>query len=187
MALPAKAERPEAFFAESREERVLFVARPGLGALPEGAGMGLALAVPQALMCAAFLWIIWFPWPRTEAALAFDTAMTLLLCALGGGLFWKIARGQGAVAAGIARAPFVRITVTDRRVRWTVPWSARPLLEVEAHRILGGILGDTNARGRGTAAIMLVPGDPAGDFENRIHLDRVPDAAGFVAALARLA
>ena len=34
---------------------------------------------------------------------------------------------------------------------------------------------------------MLVPGDPAGDFENRIHLDRLPDVAGFVAALGRIA
>lgn len=172
---------------ESPGERVLFVARPGLGALPEGAGLGVALAVPQALMCCAFLWIIWFPWPTTEAALGFDIGMTVLLCALGGGLFWRIARGQGHVAAGILRAPFVRLTVTDRRVRWTVPWRRLPLMEVGAHRILGGILGETDRRGRGTAAIMLSPGDPAGDYENRIHLDRVPDAAGFVAALARLA
>lgn len=166
---------------------MLYVARPGLGALPEGAGLAIGLAIPQALMCCAFLWIIWFPWPTSERALGFDIGMTLLLCALGAGLFWKIARGQGAVAAGILRAPFIRLTVTDRRVTWRVPWSSTPLLEVAAARVLGGILGDTDRHGRGPAAIILVPGDPAGDWENRIHLDRLPDAAGFVAALGRLA
>lgn len=182
MALPAKAERLEA----SIRETTLYVARPGIGALPEGAGIAIAFAIPQALMCCAFLWIIWFPWPSTERAFGFNIGMTLLLTALGGALAWKIAKGNGHVAIGIVRAPFVRLTVTDQRVVWTVPWSARPLLELDATRILGGILGDADIRGRGNAAIMLVPGDPAGDFENRIHLDRLPDVAGFVAALGRI-
>jgi hypothetical protein len=183
VALPAKAERLEA----SIRETTLYVARPGLGALPEGSGLAIAFAVPQALMCCAFLWIIWFPWPTTERALGFDIGMTVLLTALGSGLAWKIARGNGHLALGLVRAPFVRLTVTDRRVLWTVPWSSTPLLELEADRIMGGILGDSDRRGRGTAAIMLVPGDPAGDFENRIHLDRLPDVAAFVAALGRIA
>ncbi|WP_156680031.1 hypothetical protein [Sphingomonas profundi] len=183
MALPAKAERHEA----SIRETTLYVARPGIGALPEGAGLAIAFAVPQALMCCAFLWIVWFPWPTTERALGFDIGMTILLCGLGAFLFWRIARGNGDIARGIVRAPFVRLTVTDRRLVWSVPWSRRPLMELDAARIMGGILGDTDGRGRGTAAIILVPGDPAGDFENRIHLDRLPDAAGFVAALGRLA
>ena len=153
---------------------------------PKGPGIAIAFAIPQLMMCCAFLWIIWFPWPRTEQALGFDIAVTLLLTALGGAIFWRITRGQGHVAIGILRAPFVRLTVTDQRVLWTVPWRTVPLLELSAERIMGGILGDATPGGRGTAAIMLVPGDPAGDYENRIHLDRLPDVAGFVAALGRL-
>ena len=183
MALPAKAKRHEA----SIRETTLYVARPGIGALPDGTGLAVAFAIPQTLMCCAFLWIIWWPGPVTEREWAFDIAMTFLLCVLGGGLFWRIARGNGHIAAGIARASFVRLTVTDRRVVWTVPWSRRPLMELDSSRIRGGILGDADWRGRGTAAIMLEPGDPAGDFENRIHLDRLPDVAGFVAALGRIA
>ncbi len=183
MALPAKAERHEA----SIRETTLYVARPGIGALPEGAGLAVGFAIPQALMCCAFLWIIWFPWPTTEQAMGFDIGMTILLSALGLGLFWRIARGNGDIAIAILRAPFVRLTVTDRRVLWTVPWRGSPLLELDASRITGGILGDADERGRGTAAIMLVPGDPAGDYENRIHLDRLPDVAAFVAALGRIA
>lgn len=168
-------------------ETTLYVARAGLAALPEGAGLAIGFAIPQALMCCAFLWIIWWPWPHTEQAWGFDIGMTILLCGLGGGLAWKIARGNGGIAIAILRAPFVRLTVTDRRVLWTVPWSPTPLMELDASRIMGGILGDAAPSGRGTAAIILVPGDPAGDFENRIHLDRLPDVAGFVAALGRIA
>lgn len=183
VALPAKAERLEALIRET----TLYVARPGLAALPEGAGLAIGFAIPQALMCCAFLWIIWFPWPASGRVLAFDIALSVLLTGLGGALFWKIARGHGAFAAGILRAPFVRLEVTDRRVVWSVPWSATPLMELDAERIMGGILGEADRHGRGTAAIMLVPGDPAGDFEHRIHLDRLPDVAGFVAALGRIA
>lgn len=167
-------------------ETTLYVARPGLGALPEGAGIAIGFAIPQGLMCAAFLWAIWYPWPHSLSMWVFDITLSLLLTGLGAGLFWKIARGNGAIAAGIVRAPFVRLTVTDRRLVWSVPWSATPLMELEASRILGGILGDTDRKGRGTAAIILVPGDPSGDYEDRIHLDRLPDAAGFVAALGRI-
>ncbi len=167
-------------------ETVLYVARPGIGALPDGTGTAIAFAIPQLLMCCAFLWIIWFPLPRSEQAIAFDVTMTLLLTGIGGAMAWKIGRGSGHIAIGILRAPFIRLTVTNHRLIWTLPWSARPLMELEATRVMGGILGEADRNGRGTAAIILVPGDPAGDFENRIHLDRLPDAAGFVAALGRL-
>ena len=51
---------------------------------------------------------------------------------------------------------------------------------------MGGILGAVDRRGRGNAAMMLVPGDPAADIDGNIHFDRLPDVAGFVAALGRI-
>jgi hypothetical protein len=56
-------------------------------------------------------------------------------------------------------------------------------MEIGARRIAGGILGPTNRRGTGSAAMILYEGDPAADFDGNIHFDQLPDAAGFVAAL----
>ena len=84
---------------------------------------------------------------------------------------------------GIALAPFIRLTVTDRRILWTLPWAAEPLLEVGLLRVRGALLGEVDRRGRGNAALVLMPGDPAADDHGYIHFDRLPDAAGFVRAL----
>ncbi len=51
----------------------------------------------------------------------------------------------------------------------------------------GGLLGEPLTRGWAPAAILLFPGDPAGDEQGVIHFDRLPDAARFVDALWKLA
>ena len=82
------------------------------------------------------------------------------------------------------RAPFVRLTVTSRRIVWSLPWARAPLMEIGRERVIGGILGLLDAKGHGSAAVMLVPGDPSADIDGNIHFDRLPDAMRFVAAFA---
>ena len=84
---------------------------------------------------------------------------------------------------GVLRAPFIRLTVTDRRVIWSMPWAKRPLMEIGRHRVIGGILGAVDHKGAGSAALVLVPGDPSADIDGNIHFDRLPAAEAFVAAL----
>ena len=126
-------------------ERVRYVARPGLSALPSGT---------LTMVLAGF-------------------AVTIVVILL---------RRNPGFALGLLRAPFIRLTVTDRRVIWKLPWAAAPLLEISRERVVGGILGIVDRRGRGNAAMMLVPGDPAADVDGNIHFDRLPNVAGFVAA-----
>jgi hypothetical protein len=169
------------------DERVRYVAQPGLRALPAGSGVAIGFAVPQIVVMAFFLWVLWSPEAATGRNIAFSLSMTVGLFAVGGIVVWLLLRQNSGLLSGILRAPFVRITVTDRRVLWTVPWTPEPLMEIESRRIQGGVLGEVDARGRGNAMILLVPGDPAGGFGGHVYFDRLPDAAGFVAALQHLA
>ncbi|GGE85917.1 hypothetical protein [Sphingomonas prati] len=164
-------------------ERTLYVAQPGLRALPSGTLVIIGFASPQLLSVVFLFWAIWWPAPVTPGALRFALASTFLLGGLSLLVLWLLLRHNLALAAGIIRAPFTRVTVTTRRVLWTVPWSRHPVMEIGARRIAGGILGPTDKRGTGSAAMILRENDPSADFDGNIHFDRMPDAAGFVAAL----
>lgn len=167
-------------------ERIVYVARPGLGALPSGTWTMLLFMSPQFFSAGILLWAIWWPEPATARLFAYAIAATTVVAGLWIGVTWLLLRGKGAMAIGILIAPFTRLTVTDRRVIWNVPWSALPLLEIDGRRVRGGIVGGVDRRGRGDAAMMLVDGDPAADFDGNIHFDRLPDVHRFVDALAAL-
>ena len=164
-------------------ERVSYVARPGLRALPSGAFALTAFAGLQAWTLTILLWAIWWPTPLGLGDWAFSLTSTGILFALVVGVFVALLRKYPGFLVAVIRAPFIRLTVTDRRIVWTLPWTRAPLMEIGRERVLGGILGVTDRRGAGPAAVMLVPGDPAADIDGNIHFDRLPDAAGFVAAL----
>lgn len=168
------------------EEAVRYVAHPSLRALPAGTGVALGFIAAQLLLFAFFLWAIWWPMPDRTGDWIFSVTMTLGLFGLAGAMVWVMVRGRIQLAIGILRAPFIRLTVTDRRVIWSLPWRIEPLMEIGCERIRGGLLGSTDSRGQGNAAILLMPGDYAGDAGGCIHIDRLPDAAGFVEALRRL-
>jgi hypothetical protein len=167
-------------------EQVRYVARPGLRALPAGTGIAIAFAGVQMLLFAFFLWAIWWPLPTRTEGWIFSVTLTIGLFGLAVGMIWVMLRGNMPLAIGVARSPFIRLTVTDRRVVWSLPWHDEPLMEIGCDRIRGGLLGTVDDRGRGNAAILLVQGDYAGDADGYIHIDRLPDAAGFVEALRRL-
>ena len=46
-----------------------------------------------------------------------------------------------------------------------------------------GFLPTLNAILNGTAAVLLVPGDPCADIDGAIHFDRLPQVVTFVEAL----
>jgi len=181
--VPIAAVPPALRRAERLPERVLYVARAGLGALPSGLGMILLVAAPQGLSFWFILWAIWWPYPHTRFSLMLAWGCTATMAGLVLLVGWALARRFRGFVGAVVRAPFTRITVTDRRVLWTLPWRSAPLMEIARHRILGGLLGEVNRRGRGSAAMVLVEGDPSADIDGNIHFDRLPNAAGFVAAL----
>ena len=164
-------------------ERVGYVARPGIRALPSGALAVFAFAGLQAWTLTILLWAIWWPAPRSTGDWAFSLGVSAILLGLVAGVILLLLRKNPGFLLGVLRAPFIRLTVTDRRIVWSLPWARRPLMEIGRERILGGILGAMDRRGAGPAAVMLVPGDPAADIDGNIHFDRLPNAAGFVAAL----
>ncbi|WP_157215624.1 hypothetical protein [Flavisphingomonas formosensis] len=170
---------------EAVPERTLYVARPGLLALPTGTFTFLAFISPQIVSSFVLLWAIWWPAPTTTGMLVFALSGTAVMIALVAGILTVVIRRNPGFALGLVRAPFIRLTVTDRRVIWSLPWMDQPLMEIDRRRVLGGELGMVNARGRGHAMMILVPNDPAADIDGNIHFDRLPDAASFVAALRR--
>ncbi|SNT13056.1 hypothetical protein SAMN06295912_14519 [Sphingomonas laterariae] len=166
-------------------EHQLYVARPGLRALPSGSAIMAGCILLQLWTLTFMLWAMWWPTPQTPQLLAFaigGTVTMLLLVAL---VILLLVRRFPGYALAVARAPFIRLTVTDRRVVWSLPWHRHPLMEIGRERILGGILGAVDARGRGNAAMILIHGDPAADIDGNIHFDHLPDVEKFVAALAR--
>lgn len=165
-------------------ERTRYVARAGMGALPSGLGTILLFITPQLLSLGFLLWAIWWPYPSATRTLVFAWGCTTVLVGLLVLVAWLLIRRHPGFLMGVIQAPFVRITVTDRRVLWTVPWAAAPLIEIDRRRVRGALLGAVDGKGRGNAAMMLVPGDPMGDEGGHIHFDRLPQAERFVAALA---
>ncbi len=180
--LPVLASRRMDFAAEE----VRYVARPGLRALPTGTLTILVFLTPQIFSAYFLLWAIWWPRPETVGAYVFACGWTALMAMLAIGIVVVLLRRNPGFALGVLRAPFIRLTVTDRRVIWSLPWHAAPLMEIDEWRVIGGILGAVDRRGRGNAAMMLVPGDPAADIDGNIHFDRLPNVTGFVAALERM-
>lgn len=164
-------------------EEVRYVARPGLRALPSGAMAVAAFGSLQAWTLTILLWAVWWPTPRSPGDWAFSIGVTAILLGLVLGVILLLLRKYPGFALAVIRAPFIRLTVTDRRILWNLPWGRGPLMEIGRERIVGGILGSLDRKGAGPAAVMLVPGDPAADIDGNIHFDRLPDAADFVAAL----
>lgn len=184
MAEPTASSLPQlhARMAELRPELVRYVARPGFRALPAGTLTIIAFVSPQCFSLAVFLWAIWWPFPRSAANLDFAIASTGLFAVLAVAVTWALLRGRMPLAKGIVLAPFIRLTVTDRRLVWTLPWTTVPFFELGLERVRGAVLGPLDRRGCGNAAVLLWPGDPAADFDGAIHFDRLPQAARFVEA-----
>lgn len=166
-----------------RSEEVRYVARPGVRALPSGALAVGAFAALQAWTLTILLWAVWWPSPRSHGDWIFSLTATGVLLGLVAGVIGLLLRKYPGFVLAVLRSPFIRLTVTDRRILWSLPWTRAPLMEIGRERILGGILGLVDPKGAGPAAVMLVPGDPAADIDGNIHFDRLPDAASFVAAL----
>jgi hypothetical protein len=166
-------------------EQRLYVARPGLAALPSGTLAILAVVGTQACSIAFLLWALWWPTPGTRGQLIFAVSGTVVLVAIVAGIAWLLTRRYPGFALALIRAPFIRLTVTDQRVIWSLPGNRAPVHEIERARVMGAILGAVDRKGRGNAAMVLVPGDPSADIDGNIHFDRLPNVAGFVAALQR--
>jgi hypothetical protein len=165
-------------------ERTRYIARPGLRAMPSGSGAFASVAMLQFFALVILLWTIWWPEPSSRADYAFAigcSAGIFLLMIIGA---WLLLRKYPGFLLAILRAPFISISVTDRRLLWTLPWMRGPLMEIGRERVVGGIVGHLDPAGNGPAAVMLVPGDPCADIDGNIHFDRLPNARAFVAALA---
>ena len=185
--LPADAQLPAPYVRrlDPVPEHILYVARPGLRAVPSGAGAVAAFGMLQAFTLIVLLWAIWWPSPSSTADYVFSISATTVLALLVIGVFVLLARRFPGFVLAVLRSPFISVSVTDRRILWTLPWMRAPLMEIGRERVMGGILGILDRRGNGPAAVMLVPGDPSADFDGNIHFDRLPNAAAFVAALER--
>lgn len=184
--LPAEAQLPVLFFRrlDPVPERRLYIARPGLRAIPSGTGAVAAFAGLQAFTLIVLLWAIWWPAPSSTSDYVFSISATCVLALLVMAVFAMLVRRFPGYVMAVLRAPFISISVTNRRVLWTLPWTKEPLMEIGRERVLGGIVGILDRRGNGPAALVLVPGDPCADFDGNIHFDRMPNAAAFVDALA---
>jgi len=181
---PQKLPVPRTSRFEGMAETVLYVARPGLRALPSGTLTVCAFAGLQIWTLTILLWAIWWPKPLGFADYVFSISATSILFGLVAGVMWLLLRKYPGFALAIARAPFISLTVTDRRVVWTLPWQAAPLMEIGRDRVVAGLLGVTDDKGHGSAALVLIPGDPSADIDGNIHFDRLPNVARFIAAFA---
>lgn len=174
---------PFARRAYRQAETTRYVARPGLRALPSGSLTVVAFAGLQSWTLTILLWAIWWPAPRSTGDWAFSLTCTAVLAGLVAGVIALLLRKYPGFVLAVLRAPFIRLTVTDRRVVWSLPWHRAPLMEIGRERVIDGILGFVDRRGHGSAALVLVPGDPSADIDGNIHFDRLPDVAAFVAAV----
>lgn len=167
-------------------ERIFYVARPGLRALPSGTAAVAFFVMLQSFTLITLLWAIWWPGPSNRHQLIFSLAGTAMVGSMVVIVVWLLLRRYPGFVLAVLRSPFIRLTVTDRRVVWNLPWMRDPLMEIGRDRVLGGILGVVDRRGFGNAAIMMVPDDPSADIDGNIHFDRLPNAAAFVSAIARM-
>ena len=72
---------------EQVPERVLYVARAGLGALPSGFGTVLAFMAPQFFSLGFLLWAIWWPAPADVVGEERAIGCTALMF---GGMFYSL-------------------------------------------------------------------------------------------------
>lgn len=158
-------------------------ARPGLRALPSGTFALVCFTGMQSFTLIVLLWAIWWPQPISFGDYAFSIVSTAILAVLVAGVIVLLLRKNPGFLLAVLRAPFIALTVTDRRIVWSLPWMKGPLMEIGRERVLGGIVGSLDKRGFGSAAVVLVPGDPCADIDGNIHFDRLPDVTGFVAAV----
>ena len=166
-------------------EETFYLARPGIRAIPSGAGTVTAFVGLQAFTLIGFLWAIWWPAPSSTGDYVFSISASAVLAALVLLVIWVLMRRYPGFVLAVLRSPFISLRVTDRRLLWTVPWMRAPLMEIGLDRVIGGICGMLDRHGNGPAAVILVPGDPCADIDGNIHFDRLPDAAAFVAALGQ--
>jgi hypothetical protein len=185
--LSPDAQLPMAYIrrAERLAEQTRYVARPGLRALPSGSLTVGAFVGMQLTSLVILLWAVWWPTPSTPGMWTFAVGITLAFVALIAIVSALLVRRHPGFLLAVLRAPFIRLTVTDRRIIWSLPWDKAPLMEIGHDRILGGILGGEDRRGAGSAAVMLVPGDPSADIDGAIHFDRLPNVRRFLEALGR--
>ena len=115
--------------------------------------------------------------PKLEQAFGPQSVPTVI------GVFVLLVRKNPGFLLAVLRAPFIQLTVTDRRIVWRLPWMKVPLMEIGRERVLDGILGSVEKNGAGSAAVVLVPGDPCADIDGNIHFDRLPDVVRFVGAV----
>ncbi len=183
--LPPEAALPVPYVRrlDSMSEETRYVARPGIRAVPSGSLTVLAFAALQVWTMTILLWAIWWPAPRSRGDWAFSLTASGVLFGLAGLVIWLLLRRYPGFLIAVARSPFIEIKVTDRRILWLLPWMKHPLMEIRRDRVMGGILGQVDAKGFGNAALVLVPGDPSADIDGNIHFDRLPNAEAFVAAL----
>jgi hypothetical protein len=152
-------------------------------ALPAGAFTIAVFAGLETWTLVVLLWAIWWPAPISVGDYAFSIISTALLFGLVIGVAVLLLRRYPGFVLAVLRAPFVRLTVTDRRILWTLPWSRVPLMEIGRERVVGGILGQVDRRGYGNAAVILVPNDPSADIDGNIHFDRLPNVRQFLDAV----
>ena len=164
-------------------ERTFYTARPGILALPSGAGSVVFFVGLQAFTIIGFLFAIWWPAPSSTGDYVFAISTTSVLALLVILVFWLMLRRFPGFLLAVLRSPFISVSVTDRRLIWTLPWMKAPLMEIGRERVMGALTGVLDRRGNGPAAVILVPGDPCADVDGNIHFDRLPDAAAFVSAL----
>ena len=164
-------------------ERTLYTARPGILAVPSGAGSVVFFVGLQCFTVLGFLYAIWWPAPSSTSDWEFASSLTSILALLALSIFWLLLRRHPGFLLAVLRSPFISISVTDRRLLWTLPWMKAPLMEIGRERVVGALAGTLDRRGNGPAAVLLVPDDPCGDVDGNIHFDRLPDAAAFVSAL----
>nr|WP_167074313.1 hypothetical protein [Sphingomonas vulcanisoli] len=164
-------------------EETRYVARPGIRAVPAGSATVLTFILLQGWTLTILLWAIWWPYPQSRSDWLFSLGVTGVLFALVVLVAWLLIRRYPGFLTAVMRAPFIQLTVTDRRILWTLPWMRLPLMEICRDRVMGGVLGQVDAKGFGNAALILVPDDPSADVDGNIHFDRLPNAEAFVAAL----
>jgi hypothetical protein len=167
----------------SLAEQTRYVARPGLRALPSGSLTVGAFVGMQLTSLVILLWAVWWPEPTSRGDWIFCIGVSAAMLALIVIVTALLLRRHPGFLLAVLRAPFIRLTVTDRRIVWSLPWDKAPLMEIGRERVLGGILGSLDRWGAGSAAVMLVPGDPCADIDGALHFDRLPNVTGFLEAL----
>lgn len=171
--------------ADRIAERTLYVARPGLRAIPSGSMTVGAFVGMQLASLIILMWAVWWPVPSSRSDWMFAGGVSAGMAGLIVLVGWMLTRRHPGFLLAVLRAPFIRLSVTDRRIVWTLPWMHGPLMEIGHDRVVGAMMGAVDRKGAGSAAVILVPGDPSADIDGAIHFDRLPQVERFLEALGR--